>query len=360
MTDTAKATEYIVAETNPARVVEVTADIGNARSVVLVREAESATPTAVTMPSIRSLHGAFSYELFAARGLAAGSWSKLRSGEHVLERDGTERYVGALAAEFAPAASSGRGSDARYSDGTTLDFILAGIAAALPGATKIAAKLTTMLPISLYHLAPGVVAALRGTHRFIYNGRAITLTIGAVEVKREGEAAFAAIDGDTSGNVVLVDVGGRTANVALFKDGTYRTGATLELGVQAALDNLDKALIGRGLRPLSLTERDELEAALIAGRDYSIVHAGASVRVDDIARGQLDTTAHALAQELQAKVKLDQARRVVFVGGGAHAPLFGATIRAAIPRCELGGLRELANAYGAMSGAQPKKGKGRK
>jgi hypothetical protein len=155
MTDTAKATEYIVAETNPARVVEVTADIGNARSVVLVREAESATPTAVTMPSIRSLHGAFSYELFAARGLAAGSWSKLRSGEHVLERDGTERYVGALAAEFAPAASSGRGSDARYSDGTTLDFILAGIAAALPGATKIAAKLTTMLPISLYHLAPG-------------------------------------------------------------------------------------------------------------------------------------------------------------------------------------------------------------
>ena len=91
MTDTAKATEYIVAETNPARVVEVTADIGNARSVVLVREAESATPTAVTMPSIRSLHGAFSYELFAARGLAAGSWSKLRSGEHVLERDGTER-----------------------------------------------------------------------------------------------------------------------------------------------------------------------------------------------------------------------------------------------------------------------------
>jgi hypothetical protein len=348
MTDTAKATEYIVAETNPARVVEVTADIGNARSVVLVREAESATPTAVTMPSIRSLHGAFSYELFAARGLAAGSWSKLRSGEHVLERDGTERYVGALAAEFAPAASSGRGSDARYSDGTTLDFILAGIAAALPGATKIAAKLTTMLPISLYHLAPGVVAALRGTHRYTYNGRAITLTIGAVEVKREGEAAFAAIDGDTSGNVVLVDVGGRTANVALFKDGTYRTGATLELGVQAALDNLDKALIGRGLRPLSLTERDELEAALIAGRDYSIVHAGASVRVDDIARGQLDTTAHALAQELQAKVKLDQAARVVCVGGGAHPGLFGNVLRQEIKRLELPGLRELANAYGAM------------
>jgi hypothetical protein len=136
--------------------------------------------------------------------------------------------------------------------------------------------------------------------------------------------------------------------VALFKDGTYRTGATLELGVQAALDNLDKALIGRGLRPLSLTERDELEAALIAGRDYSIVHAGASVRVDDIARGQLDTTAHALAQELQAKVKLDQAARVVCVGGGAHPGLFGNVLRQEIKRLELPGLRELANAYGAM------------
>lgn len=357
MTDTTQKTEYIVANDAPARVVEVTADIGNARTVVLVRDAESTTPAAITMPSVRSLHGAFSYELFAARGLPVQSWGKLRSGEHVLERDGVERYVGALAAEFAPAASSGRGSDARYSDGTTLDFILAGIAAALPGATKIAAKLTTMLPISLYHLAPGVVAALRGTHRYTYNGRAIVLSIGAVDVKREGEAAFAALDGDTSGNLVLVDVGGRTANVALFKDGTYRTGATLELGVQAALDNLDKALIGRGLRSLSLTERDELEAALIAGREYSIIHAGAAARIDDVARAQLDTTARALAQELQAKVKLDQAARVALVGGGAHPGLFGNVLRQEIKRLELPGLRELANAYGAMGA---RKGKGKK
>ena len=56
---------------------------------------------------------------------------------------------------------------------------------------------------------------------------------------------------------------------------------------------------------------------------------------------------------------LGQARRVVFVGGGAHAALFGAALKAAISQVELGGMKELANAYGAL-GAAPKKGKGRK
>ena len=120
------------------------------------------------------------------------------------------------------------------------------------------------------------------------------------------------------------------------------------------------ALIGCGLRSLTLAERGELERSMIDGRRFTIISGGQATDITDLARVQLDQTARALAQELHACVPLGQARRVVFVGGGAHAPLFGATIRAAIPRCELGGLRELANAYGAMSGAQPKKGKGRK
>ena len=59
---------------------------------------------------------------------------------------------------------------------------------------------------------------------------------------------------------------------------------------------------------------------------------------------------------------MSQARRIVFVGGGAYGALFGDMMRAQIPRIEIGGLRELANAYGALpAGAvAPKKGKGRK
>ena len=357
---TIATTEYVVAADAPAIVVDVAADVGNARTVVLVRSGADEAPTAIMMPSIRTLHGAFAHDLFAARGLPAGSWGRLGRDEHIIERDGIERFVGMLAVEHIGAKSSGRGSDQRYYDGTTLDFILAGIAAALPKAARITVNLTTMIPFGLWTLAQKVEQALRGTHKAVYNGRAVEITIRSVTVRREGEAAFAALEGDTSGPVVLIDGGGRTINIVLFRDGEVRSGKTLELGVQAALDNLDRVLVGRGLRALTLRERGELENALIGNADYGIIVHGERVMIGADARRQLDATAHALAQEVHACVPLEMARRVVFVGGAAHAALFGAKMRSCIERCEVAGLRELANAYGALGGAQPKKGKGRK
>ena len=126
MTQTTQATEYIVAADAAPIVADVVADIGNARTVILVRREGDDVPSAITMPSVRSLHGAFSWELFAARGLPPQSWARLGRDEHVIEAGGVERFVGQLAVEHVAAASSGRGSDARYYDGTTLDFILAG------------------------------------------------------------------------------------------------------------------------------------------------------------------------------------------------------------------------------------------
>ncbi len=357
MTATIATTEYVVAADAPPIAVDVVADVGNARTVVLVRKDATDVPTALTMPSVRTLHGAFSYELFAARGLPAASWAKLGRDEHVLELGGVERFVGQLAVEHTGAASSGRGSDQRYVDGTTLDFVLAGVASALPGASKIVLRLTTLLPISLWPMAERVAEALRGRYPIRYNGREIAITIASVTVKREAEAAFGGLEGDTSGPVVVVDAGGRTVNVALFRNGEYRSGRTLELGVQAALDNLDRALIGQGLRALTLAERGELESALINGRRSTIIAGGQAADITDLARVQLDQTARALAQELHVCVPLGQARRVVFVGGGAHAALFGAALKAAVPQIELGGMKELANAYGALGAAPKGKGK---
>jgi hypothetical protein len=357
MIDMAQNTDYIVAS-DASVVAEVAADIGNARTVVLVRTAADPTPIAVELPSVRTLQPAFSWKLFADRGLPAASWSTLKRDEHVIERDGLERFLGRLAVEHGSAASSGRGSDARYYDGTTLEFILAGVAAALPSASKIAVvRLRTLIPIALWHLAPQVEQALRGVYAFRYNGRDVTVAIKQVTVRREAEAAFDALDGDVSGNVVLIDAGGRTVNVALFKDGTYRSGATLELGVQAALDNLDTYLIGQRFRALNLAERDELEVALIAEREYFYYHEGTFIRLDLFARTQLDATAAALVQELSAKVPIGQARRIVFVGGGAYDALFGATVKSLLPRCETSGLRALANAYGALGAVPVKRGK---
>lgn len=356
MTDTTKEIDYIVA-TDATTTADVAADIGNARSVLLIRTDQDPTPIVIQLPSVRSLHGAFSYEVFAARGMPAASWGKLTRDEHIIERDGLERFVGRLAVERSQAASSGRGSDARYYDGTTLDFILAGVAAALPSANKIVVKLTTMVPISLWHLAPKVEAALKGAHQFKYNGRELTVIIRSIVVRREAEAAFDALEGDVSGPVIVIDGGGRTVNVALFRDGEFRSGATLELGVQAALDNLDTALIGRGLRRLSLAERDELETALISGIPYGYIVDGKRDQIEIEARRQLDATARALCQELRAKVPIDQARRLVFVGGAAHGALFGNVAKTELPHCETNSLRELGNVYGAMGAVPVKKGK---
>ena len=359
MTDTAIATDYVVAD-EISITAEAVADVGNARTVVLVLPQGETTPFVSQFPSVRSLHGAFSWEVFAARGLSASAWGQLERDEHIIELGGRERFIGRLAVERIAASSSGRGSDERYIDGTTLDFVLTGIASAVPkNVRKVVVNLTTMVPIGLWHLAPRVAEALRGKVELRYNGREITIVIATVTVKREGETAFAALDGDTSGPVVVIDAGGRTVNIALFMNGVFRSGRTLELGVQAAFDNLDKALLGKGLRALTLAERDELERALIRQESYRIIVDGKAVDVVPLARVQLDETAQALARQTYACVPMSQARRVVFVGGGAHGPLFGDTMKQEIARIEIGGLRELANAWGALPAgtSAPKKGK---
>ena len=359
MTDTAIATDYVVAD-EISITAEAVAGVGNARTVVLVLPQGETTPFVSQFPSVRSLHGAFSWEVFAARGLSASAWGQLERDEHIIELGGRERFIGRLAVERIAASSSGRGSDERYIDGTTLDFVLTGIASAVPkNVRKVVVNLTTMVPIELWHLAPRVAEALRGKVELRYNGREITIVIATVTVKREGETAFAALDGDTSGPVVVIDAGGRTVNIALFMNGVFRSGRTLELGVQAAFDNLDKALLGKGLRALTLAERDELERALIRQESYRIIVDGKAVDVVPLARVQLDETAQALARQTYACVPMSQARRVVFVGGGAHGPLFGDTMKQEIARIEIGGLRELANAWGALPAgtSAPKKGK---
>lgn len=348
MTVTQEKVEYIVSADQGAITADVAADIGNARAVVLVREDGNDVPRAILMPAVRSLIGAFSWEVFASRSLPAASWGKLRSDDHIIEREGHERFLGRLAVERSAAASSGRGSDARYHDGTTLDFILAGVAAALPQANKITIRLTTMLPIALWHLAPKVSESLRGAHNFNYNGRAVKVTIASVAVKREAEVAFSGLDGDTSGRVLIVDIGGRTVNLALFNGGEYRSGATLELGVEAALDSLDKALIGRGARALTLAERDELLTARIKEQRYDYIVDGDHWRIDTEARIIFDATAAALCQEMRAKAPVDAAQRIVLIGGGAYPAFFGAAIKRALPLAQIGSMPELANAYACM------------
>lgn len=337
-------------------VVDAVADVGNARTFALVAPIDGAKPIEVTMPSVRSLRGAFSYRLFAERGKPAGSWHALADDEHVLELGGVERFLGQLAAEHAPAASTGRGSDERYSDGTVLDFVLVALARALPRARKISARLATVVPISLWEtIALSVEQSLKGRHSFRYNGRDVEVHISEVVVMREGEAAYLALSKRHGGRELLLDGGGRTHNAALFAEGVYRTGVTIEIGLDTTLDDVDSALIGKGLRALTLAERLELLDAMNAKdpREYSIVVHGQRHRVDDVARKYFDTTARALVQELHSRIKVDRAEHITYFGGAAYPTFFGRAVVELLKRAtiapELEQRPEAMNAYGALA-----------
>jgi hypothetical protein len=86
--------------------------------------------------------------------------------------------------------------------------------------------------------------------------------------------------GTQSGRVLIIDGGGRTVNLALFNNGEYKTGATMELGVEAALDNVDKVMIGRGARALTLAERGELLTALVTDETYNYIVDGKRLSID--------------------------------------------------------------------------------
>lgn len=348
----ATAPEFVVAPeaAEQIAVIDVAADIGNARAVVLV--SNGGTTTEISMPTVRSLHAAFSSDVFERRNLPAGSWSKLRSDDHIIQTDAGERFLGKLAIDFGLAISSGRGSDLRYSDGTTRDFILASIAAACPGASQIVARVVTMLPISLYmEHAPAVEQSLKGTHKYGYNGRAITLKIEHVRVEREGAAAFAALPMSGGHRTIGIDIGGRTVNVALFLNGEFFKGATIDnMGVEVALDAVDKELRQNGISALTMGERIELLEAMRQGKGYSVTRLNAAFRVDLIARAKFDQAAAALAQELHTKVDTGAAERVMAFGGGAYEQFFGDTLEDKIKGLLLAEQPETRNVYGALAG----------
>lgn len=347
---TLSETQFVVA-TAPevSQLIDVVADIGNANSLVVVRRGDRIVQ--ILMPAARTLGAVFSAELFEQRGLPAGSWARLAADEHIIRVGGVERYLGRLAVENGVAIGTGRGSDLRYSDGTTLEFILASVAAALPGETEITARLVTLLPISLWSKhAEQVRQVLQKQHSTEYDGRSVRIRFAEVQVKREGEVAYGALPGQPQGRTLILDGGGRTFNLAFFWNGQFVKGVTIDnLGVEFVLDNLDKDLHYSGARALAARERTELLHALRDGREYRIIVAGQPLRIDQKARTFFDAAAAALVQELHARVQLDQVEHGFFVGGAAYPAFFGAIVAEQITSIKLVAEPETVNAYGALA-----------
>lgn len=148
-------------------------------------------------------------------------------------------------------------------------------------------------------------------------------------------------------------------STALFADGAYRSGATIDqMGVEVALDNVDKELIGAGVRPMTLAERLQLQDTMQTGQPFSIIVGNQRVRIDGVARRHFDASAAAAIQEIHVKVKVEAAEHIQAVGGAAYSPFFGATWQLQLPICVLAEQPELANAYGALAALGGTIGKG--
>ena len=118
-TTTPKALDLVL-ETRPTEqaidLVDVAADIGNARAEILVQPGGlqgSQAAKLISMPAIRSLEVVFSADLFERMGMSANAWSQLGADEHIIDSGSGERFVGWLAVDHARAQSGGRGSDRR-------------------------------------------------------------------------------------------------------------------------------------------------------------------------------------------------------------------------------------------------------
>jgi len=344
-------------------VYEVAADVGNARTVVLVRQ-PSGDVVEVKMPSAKSVRGASSYRLFAHRDLAPDSWSALARHEHIITRDGMEAFIGALAVESAGLAETARGSDQRYHDGWIADFIMAGVAAALPRVSEITIRLATTVPAELWStIYQKVATSLQDTYRYEYNGRQVVLRIIEVQVYREGQVAYKALpEGKREGRTLIIDGGGRTFNIVPLLNGSANgiMAKTLELGVEGVLDDLDEDLIREGHRGLTLYERIGLQEAMREKRPFSIVVNNAEVRIDERAARRFARATRELVQLLRAKIKLDMANNVWLIGGWVY--FMGESMVQLVPVARAADEPETRNAYGALielAGSPVKKGRRR-
>lgn len=298
--------------------VSVAIDPGNGRVAAIV-VGDNGQAKTITFPSAKSLRGASSYQLFARRGLRAGSFGQLRADEHIISWDGIERFVGRLAVEEAAQQSDARNSATRYYDGWINDYVLVAIARAT-NAPSVSARVALGVPAELWaDVQADVIKALKGTHRFEYNGTARTVRINEVIVDREGQAAWRVLpENQRNGRVFIIDIGDGTANIIQLLDGEIKRSTTLQLGVATILDDLDNALIGRGLRKMTQGERIGLMDALRDQQPYSYTVNNRPVAIDQLAKSYFNDATTTFVQLLQSRLPLGQADHIWFIGGAVY------------------------------------------
>jgi hypothetical protein len=189
----------------------------------------------------------------------------------------------------------------RYVDDKSLYCFLAGVSAAFVEADAIGVTLATGAPLSIYQAhGEAIRKRYQGAHTYTYNGHRRTVLVKDVKVFGEGREVLRLLPPEERrGRIAVHDLGGRTWNVLLFKDGALLGARTFDFGVER--------LLGR-VRSLS----GDVGARWDAQREMR-----RNPRAHAAARAELEAMLAAALDTIEAKVRIDKADRHALVGGGA-------------------------------------------
>lgn len=189
----------------------------------------------------------------------------------------------------------------RYLDTPSLYALLAGVAAATTD-DHLTVNLGTGAPLSIFEPYGETIAThFRRRFDFTYNGRARSATFTSVRVYGEGMEAIRLLPEELrAGNVAIHDLGGRTWNTLLFKDGALRAYRTHDLGVERLLSAI----------PSLVSSDQAVRWALQAEmRASSKAHPDIRVAMGEVVKRAL--------KSIERKVNLPAADRHALLGGGA-------------------------------------------
>lgn len=278
----------------PYEPIIIGSDIGNATTTVVARGASGARTS--FFPSFVTDLEVGSYE-----GL-----SKIATTRHHISYEGSNALVGADALDSMGAVtllSAFDQADAwkRYTHARSLWCFLAGISAAFPQADTLGVRLATGAPLSIYQ-AHGDAIRRRylGEHRYSYNGHARRVVVEDVKVYGEGREALRLLpETERAGRVAVHDIGGRTWNVLLFKDGDLIGSQTFDVGVDRLLDRVKAMPVDPGAR---WTIQAEMRA---------------NAKAHPAIRAELERLIVQALGVIELKVRIDKAERHALLGGGA-------------------------------------------
>lgn len=336
-------------------------DYGNAETGGVVFDRNGAQ-RAISLPSAMALGSL--HDLAQKRSALSESYANpadaLKKGEHVLEYDGNELFLGDLALKQSRNATTARGDISRYESPRSLHMLLATSALIIPHA-EYQLNVVTGLPVETFgnqDIRRKVKAALEGEHRFTLDGVRRVAGVRVMKVIMEGAGAIIACG--ASGDITqgCIDVGGRTIDLFVAEGQNpvlHLCQGKENIGVEAVADLLSSRFEKRYHRPLKASERRDILHTHVGKRAYPAIYTNGEQASEYELRQWTETALTSMGNEIASFVSAtwntsesgavgSDIAMIVLVGGGAY--YFADMLKRRIPHLSVPHRPELANAIG--------------